>query len=206
MRDPQGNLMQGRTRWRRFAAVLVPAVAVAGAILFGMTHGAIAASFSVSGQRFKVAADRLDGTGFKQYGLWDTTAGGERIPVAVSVIDDAVLTNLCQSVDATNPLFPFKIVLRIEAGQDEDNPATAQNLVIGLESLAGDATFTNIQIGRDAGELSGSSLLTGTFGQSASSIVIDDLQQVATSTEAGTFRLNDLSLRVLTGDDAQECF
>ncbi len=68
MKDAQGDLGQGRTRWRRFAAVVIPAAAAAGAIVFGMANGAIAASFNVSGQTFKVSADRLEATGFVQYG------------------------------------------------------------------------------------------------------------------------------------------
>jgi len=59
-----GTVVQGRTRWRRFAAIMVPAVVAAGAIVLGMANGAIAASFSVSGSQFKVSADQLDGKGF----------------------------------------------------------------------------------------------------------------------------------------------
>src|SRR3954463_6393290 len=68
VKDAQGNLVQGRTRWRRFAAVMAPAAVAAGAIVFGMANGAIAASFAVSGTSFKVSATELDGTGFVQYG------------------------------------------------------------------------------------------------------------------------------------------
>jgi hypothetical protein len=180
-------------------------VIAAGLIVFGMANGAIAASFSVSGQPFKISADHLHGTGFKQFSGVDTTAGGTNIPVATSVISTATLTNLCQSVNVPNP-FGVKIVLRIEAGKDPQHPASATGLVIGMQSLSGDATFSNIQIGRDGGQLSGSSALNGSFGQSADTVDIDGLQQVATSTSAGTFTLTGLSLRVLVGGDAVECF
>lgn len=204
MTDSHEGLVQGRTRWRRFAALMGAMVVTTGLILFGMANGAIAASFSVSGQSFKVSADHLHGDGFKQFNGVDVTPGGAtKIPVATSVIGSATLSNLCQSVNVPNP-FGTKIVLRIEAGKT--TPASATGLVIGLQSLSGDATFHNIQIGRDGGELSGSSALAGSFGQSADSIDIDGLQQVATSTSAGTFTLTGLSLRVLVGAPALECF
>lgn len=197
-------LVQGRTRWRRFAALMVPAFIAVGAIVVGMANGAIAASFSVSGQSFKVSADKLHGTGFMQFSGVDTPKEGAPIPVAVSVIKSAELTNLCQSVNVPNPL-GMKIVLRIEAGKG-GQPATAKGLVIGLHKLQGDATFGNIQIGRDGSDLSGNSALLGSFGQSADTIDVVNLKQTATSTSAGTFSLTGLTLEVLTGANAKECF
>jgi hypothetical protein len=158
VKDSQGNLVQGRTRWRRFAAVMGVATVVTGGVLFGMANGAIAASFSVSGQSFKVAASHLHGTGFAQFSGFDTTANGTKIPTAASVIGSADLNNLCQSVNASaSPVVQFlfpgkKIVLRIEAGGGSD-PAHADNLVIGMSKLTGNATFKNIKIGRDGGEV-----------------------------------------------------
>ena len=140
--------------------MMVPATLAVGGIVFGMANGAIAASFTVSGQSFKISADQLQGTGFKQFGGLDRTNGGQSIPVATATIDSATLSNLCQSVSV--PGLPVKVVLRIEAGSG-DNPVTANNLVIGAQSLQGDATFTNIQIGRDGGELSGNPALNGSF-------------------------------------------
>jgi hypothetical protein len=203
MADSQKGPVQGRTMWKRFGIFMVPAVVAVGGIVLGMANGAIAASFSVSGQQFKVSADKLDGTGFKQFGGIDATNKGQQIPVATATITDATLANLCQSVAV--PGLPVKVVLRIEAGGG-NTPVTAHNLVIGAQSLQGNATFTNIQIGRDGGELSGNSALNGTFAQSADSVTITGLKQVATSTSAGTFNLNGLNLRILTGDQAQECF
>src|SRR5258706_9495485 len=67
VKDAQGNLVLGRTRWRRFAAVLTPAVAAVGLMVVGIANGAVPLSFAVSGSTFKVSADSLDGTGFVQY-------------------------------------------------------------------------------------------------------------------------------------------
>lgn len=206
MQDSQASLVQGRTSWRRFAVMMVPAVAAAGAIVFGVANGAIAASFAVSGQTFKVGASTLDGSGFSQYGGLATEKGGDprnpadpkNHPVAVSAIASAKLYDLCQSVKV--PGLP--IVLKINAGGG-GKPAEAENLLIDMDSLQGDATFTNIEIGRDAGDLGGQA---GQFGQSADRVVITDLKQVARSTSAGTFKLTGLTLAVKTGADATECF
>ncbi|MFC7550986.1 DUF6230 family protein [Plantactinospora sp. GCM10030261] len=185
---------------------MLPATAVAGAIVFGMANGAIAASFAVSGQTFKVSASKLVGDGFRQYGGLASEKGAnpsnpadrKNHPVAVSAITRAQLYDLCQSVKV--PGLP--VVLTINAGGG-GRPATADNLLIDMDSLAGDATFTNIQIGRDAGDLGGQA---GQFGQSADRVVITDLKQVARSTSAGTFTLTGLALAVKSGDDAKECF
>jgi hypothetical protein len=190
----------GGVRWRRFAAMMVPTTVVAGAIVVGMANGAIAASFAVSGQTFKVSATKLEGEGFKQYGGMVEEKDGTAHPVAVSEISSAKLHNLCQSVKIPN----MPIVLTINAGGG-GNPATASGMLIDMDSLEGNATFSNIKIGRDATELN-SKATPKSFGQSADSVVITDLRQVARSTSAGTFTLTGLKLKVNVGAEARECF
>ncbi|GHJ12495.1 cholesterol esterase [Micromonospora sp. AKA38] len=203
MSESENRQPSGGTRWRRFAAMMVPATVVAGGIVLGMANGAIAASFAVSGQTFKVGATKLEGNGFKQYGGMVEEKNGTKHPVAVSEIADAKLYDLCQSVNASLPGIP--IVLTINAGGD-GKPATATNLLIDMDSLAGDATFENIQIGRDANDLNAKQGQPGGFGQSADKVTITKLEQVARSTSAGVFTLNGLKLKVNVGKDAKECF
>jgi hypothetical protein len=195
--------MHGRTRWRRFAAVMIPAAAAAGAIVVGMANGAIAASFAVSGSTFKVSADQLVGNGFVQYGGLAKEKSGAVHPVAVSGISSASLSNLCQSVVVPNT--PVSLVIRAGGG---GNPATATDLLIDMTQLSGDATFTNIQIGQDASTLSKGPQSAvgqaGGFGQQADKVVINHLRQVAWSTSAGTFTLNGLDLHVSLSKE--ECF
>ena len=203
MERAQSSVVRGRTRWRRFAVVTVPAVAIVGAIVIGMANGAIAASFAVSGSTFKVSADVLDGTGFVQYGGLVKDKAGNLHPVAVSGIKSAKLTNLCQSVVA-----PGGISLVIRAGTDPNNPATATDLLIDMQQLSGDAEFTNISIGQDASTLDKGPAnavgQAGGFGQQADHVKITGLRQVAWSTSAGTFLLKGLDLHVsLTGE---QCF
>jgi hypothetical protein len=203
--ESDNRQVSGGTRWRRFAAMMVPATVVAGGIVLGMANGAIAASFAVSGTTFKVGASKLEGTGFKQYGgmVEEKSGSHSQHPVAVSEIADAKLYDLCQSVNASIPGVP--IVLTINAGGG-GKPATATNLLIDMDSLEGDARFENIQIGRDANELNPTKGQPGGFGQSADTVTITDLEQVARSTSAGVFTLNGLKLKVNVGKDAKECF
>src|SRR6202043_2347875 len=96
----------GRVRWRRFAILMVPAAVVA-AVLVGLTAtGSIAASISVSGSAFEVTSTQLRGTGFEQFGSIVAQASGTQHPVAVSVIRNATLQSLCQSV----AVGPFTLV------------------------------------------------------------------------------------------------
>ena len=186
---------QGRTRWRRFAVMLVPSLGAAGALIGLTASGVLASSISVSGQAFTVKASQLQGTGFAQYGSVLPTAAGPK-PVAVSVIQGADLTNLCQSVTSPTPI--GDVTLRLTAG-DNGTAAHADNMVVAADQLSGDATFHNIVIGQDAGQLGvGSSTVPapqpGGFGQMASDVTISNLNQNTWLTTAGTFSLPNLSL------------
>jgi hypothetical protein len=194
----------GGTSWKRFALALAPALTVAAILVVTTGQGGIAASFAVSGHRFKVSADRLDGTGFAQYTDVATTAAGERHPVAISVIDRATLTNLCQSVLLDTPL--GQATLLVTAGRD-GQPVRVRDLVIDLAQLTGDATFTDMRIGRDAATLdTGGSPAgrPGGFGQQAATVRITRLRQSAYAVNAGTFALRGLDMSLRPGD--HECF
>jgi hypothetical protein len=217
VKDAQGDPAFGRTNWRRFAvAVGVPTV-VAGALVVGLANGAFAATLTLSGQAFKIKADKLDATGFVQYsqGFAQSNKDGKARPplgLAVSGIKDAKLYNLCQSVHPAG--FPFSLVIR--AGQEEGNPALAHNMLIGMTHLGGEATFKGIEIGKDAGTLSKGSDApdnpakgeTGTFAQEADSVIITNLEQTAQYTAAGSFTLTGLDMTVNTdfGGHPAECF
>ena len=204
MEDSQEKLVRGRTRWRRFAAVMVPAAAAAGVLFAGVAQGAIPVTLNVSGQSFKVSADTLDGGGFAQYGGAVVTAKGAQIPVAYSAIESATLTNLCQSVKV--PDTPLTLIIR--AGRSAGNPVTAENLLIGMDHLQGDARFEGIDIGTDSSKLtrggSGRQGEVGWFGQQAKEVHITNVKQTAYMTSAGTFTLNGLDLKIsFTGE---QCF
>lgn len=197
--------VEGRVRWRRFALLTVPAVAVTAGLGIALAQGALAASFAVSGQQFKVSATSLEGEGFAQYGSVDVNARQELIPVAVTAIREAKLHSLCQSVVTTLPVIG-DISLNLTAGQK--TPVEASNLFVDATQLAGDAEFTNIEIGRDASTLDkGPAEAQGMqdlFAQQADKVTISSLQQTAWATNAGTFKLSGLSMNISKGK--KECF
>lgn len=212
MKDSNGNLVQGRTRWRRFAAVMLPAAIAAGGLMTGIAHGAVPVAINVSGSSFKITADKLNGDGFSQYGSAYYKAGEDptKVPghaVAAAAIKSATLTNMCQSVVQPLP-WGGTVTLLIKAGADPKNPATATDLLIGMDFLSGDATFTSINIGTDASKLSlggpASVGSPGGFGQEAVSVEINNLEQRAYTTHAGVFKLNGLTMQVVAG--SHDCF
>lgn len=210
--------VRGGTRWKRFAVVMVPSVAAAAAIGVGLAQGALAASFSVSGQEFKVSAGHLHGTGFAQYGGIDTgytsTDGKNKTvrPVAISSFTDAEITNMCQSVKTEIPLIGKTIYLRLDAGPDENHKVEAHNLYIDVAQLDADATFRNIDIGvavkdqnKGPAVKSGDNVLPGGFAQQADEADLTKVEQTAWATTAGTFKLSGLKMRLGT-DSKMECF
>ena len=205
---------RGGTRWKRFAVVMVPSVAATAAIGVALAQGALAASFSVSGQQFKVSAQKLEGTGFLQYGAVDAQHGDKHVPVAVSAFKSATITGLCQSVVIPN--LPFGIgdvTMKLTAGGSGASPVEAKDLYIDLDNLNADATFTNINIGVAAGDSSkGPGMHSspseladpGSFAQEADKAELSNVQQTAWATSAGTFKLSGLSMHVNKGDN--ECY
>jgi hypothetical protein len=207
LKDAQGNQVLGRTHWKRFAAVMVPTTAAAGALTLMMANGALAASFAVSGQSFKIKAAELHGEGFAQFGGIDqskdpVTKKITNVPVAISVIDHATLTDMCQTVKVPTPI--GAVVVRIEAGKTKD--VVADNLVVDAAQLAGNAEFKNIDIGISADEIDKAHKKgpAGLFAQQADEVTIKNLEQVAWKTTAGSFKLNGLKLGLKL--NGEECF
>ncbi|WP_037913475.1 DUF6230 family protein [Actinacidiphila yeochonensis] len=211
------SLVRGGTRWRRFALVMVPSVAATAAIGVALAQGALAASFSVSGQEFKVHADQLNGSGFVQYGTVDVQHDGTGVPVAVSAFKSATITGLCQSVVVPTPI--GKVTLRLTAGNN-GKKVQATNLYIDLTQLDADATFKDINIGVAAGDTNPGYAVpeasvgkdekyggASSFAQEARAAVLTDVDQTAWATSAGTFKLSGLSMSVKKGSGAKvECY
>ncbi len=199
-----GSQVRGGTRWKRFALVMVPSVAATAAVGIGLAQGALAASFSVSGQSFKVSTDRLEGEKDQAHA------------VAVSGFSDAKITNMCQSV--VTPKVPFlgNVSLMLNAGTNPKKPVVATNLYLDVAQLDADAEFENIDIGVAAGSLKkpnkpgsigiqpGTQAKEEGFSQRADKATLTNVKQTAWATTAGTFKLSDLKLRLHTG--VKECF
>ncbi|WP_236652437.1 DUF6230 family protein [Streptacidiphilus neutrinimicus] len=206
----------GKTRWKRFAVVMVPTLAATAAVGVSIAQGALAASFALSGASFKVEAGTLHGNGFSQYGTVDTvvsTKDGSKapMPVAVSGFNSATITNLCQSVDVPMPWGDY--TLRILAG-DAGTPVQASKLYIDMTDLKADtATFNNINIGVAGGAISKGPVdstsasqqgFAGSFGQEADSADLTNVKQTAWATSAGTFALANMHLNLSSGSNP--CF
>ncbi|KPH96788.1 hypothetical protein OK074_0881 [Actinobacteria bacterium OK074] len=209
--------VRGGTRWKRFAVVMVPSVAATACIGVALAQGALAASFSVSGQSFKVSADQLVGYDMIQYGALDTgkdLKGDDAAhPVAVSGFKSADITNMCQSVVTPNIPVLGSVTLRLEAGKD--TPVHADNIYIDISDLKADATFKDLDIGVAAGDTSNATQMNPGdvsgkkanpygFAQRASEAVLTGVQQTAWATTAGTFKLSGLHMSLSTGSN--ECY
>jgi hypothetical protein len=196
--DDTTDTRQGKTRWRRFAAMLVASGAVAVSKVALTAQGVIAAQFSVSGMPFIVTAERLEGTGFEQFATLDEMAPnspnagdtGGQLVLIVSAIDSAKLTKLCQSIDLGG------MFLKLTAG-DAGTPVTARTLVVDSDVLSGNASFGNINIGQDASTLTAVPGVTGNIGvlgQQADTVTITNLRQNNYATTAASFTLPNLHM------------
>jgi len=211
--EPVAEPVVGRTRWRRVLIVLAPAYAAIAALIFLAASGALAVTFAVSGTALTITADNLstgaadtNGVGLYQFGVVDFSGAGTPTPQVETVIPNASITNLCQSV-TVGPL-----TLRTTAGSAAGNPVTAKNLVVDATSIAAtSATFTNINIGQDMGPFAGQlpgfpvsrgtgpnvntvPVPNGTFGQAAGAASLGGLRQAAQGQSAGSLTLPGLSV------------
>lgn len=204
--------VRGGTRWKRFALVMVPSIAATAAVGVGLAQGALAASFSVSGQDFKVSADKLDGRNLIQYGgmAEGHNLKGEPVkhPVTISGFSSAEITNMCQSLVTPTPL--GNITLQLKTGH-KGTPAVATNIYLDVAELDTNAEFTNLDIGVAVGDEShktkpqpGTVSNKYAFSQRADRAILTDVKQKAWATTAGTFKLPNLKLRLLGGD--QPCY
>lgn len=209
--------VRGGTRWKRFAVVMVPSVAATAAIGVALAQGALAASFSVSGQEFKVRADKLVGHNFTQYGSLDSGKGLDgkdaAHPVAVSAFETASITNMCQSVVTPVPFLNKDITLKLTAG-NKGKDVEASKLYIDVANLDADqAVFDNMDIGVAAGSAKGpkpkADEKTSPFGfaQQADTATLTGVRQTAWATTAGTFTLSNLHMGLEWGSGAEhECY
>lgn len=195
----------GRTRWKRFAAVMVLGGLGAGVLTVGLSQGALAASFTVSGTPYKAAIDKLDATGVVQYGDIDRSAHGAH-PVLVNGFRHATADNFCQSILMPGVPGLGDVTIRLTA--PGRNGFNADNLVLGVQDVDADLTLTNVEIGRDSGALDkgpgNAKGVSGGFGIQADSAELTNVRQLAWSTTASTLRLNQVGIHVSAGKN--ECY
>jgi Family of unknown function (DUF6230) len=188
----------GRTNPLRFALTLGCCSAISIVMVSSTAAGALPISFALAGPEFKVSADRLDGKGFAQHvQVGQSTTDAEGVPVIVTGIGSATITNLCQSALVSTPL--GSMTLRIDAGREA--PVTASDLVLNLAELQGDVSFTGLRLGVDAGTVHGPA---GAYAHQSDQVTVTKLRTTSRTTTAGTFRMDGMKLRLRPGK--QECF
>ncbi|MGW1721949.1 DUF6230 family protein [Streptomyces sp. NPDC002306] len=197
----------GRTRWRRFAAILIPGVTVCAVLGIAMAQGALAASFLISGYRFQVTADTLTARGVSIYTMVDVTKKHELVPVVVTGARHATVSGLCESATVDLPVVgTYTVTL---TGGDEQ-PAEATNLFIDATfEAAGQANFQNVDIGIAQGAITKGPIDPGDrdsryfdpsgFGQQATSVTLKDVSVTTVAVSAATFDIPDLRLRIERG-------
>ncbi|GAA2888332.1 cholesterol esterase [Actinoplanes cyaneus] len=197
------SIRHGRTRWRRFTAMLLGGLAATAGLVLLTGQGVLAASFSISGMPFVVTSPKLHGYGFAQYAEMDNMADGSpnagdtggQVLVIVSAVRDAQLDGLCQSIALGG------INLKLTAGS-ATNKVTADTLVVDSDAISANADFKSIEIGRDASTLDavpGKKGAIGVFGQQADEVTLTNLRQNNYATTAATFKLPNLRMS-FTGD------
>ncbi|SER22840.1 hypothetical protein SAMN04487983_101312 [Streptomyces sp. yr375] len=188
---------RGRVRLRRAAVMAVPATFVAAGLAVLTAQGALGVQFAISGMPFVVTADRLDGTGFEQFGSLDSMIEnspnqgdtGGQVLVVTSVVQDGTITNMCQSVD----LGGIQLILTAGGGS---KPVSVSNLAIDSDVITGDAEFNNIEIGGDASTFAKGGVKgpEGVYGQQADKVVIKKLYQHNYAATAAVFKLPGLHM------------
>jgi hypothetical protein len=187
-----------RTRWRRFATVMVSGLAATTALVVLTAQGVLAVSFSISGLPFLVTSPKLHGYGFAQYAEIDNMAegspngipDGEQRLVIVSAIRDAELDGLCQSINLGGTH------LLLTAGS-ATNKVKADTLVVDSDLISASADFKTIEIGIDASKLTqvpGKTGGIGVFGQQADEVTLSNLRQNNWATTAARFYLPNLHM------------
>src|SRR5579884_61710 len=173
MAETESSVPLGRTRWRRFAAVLAPAYLALAALVFLAWSGVLAVSFAISGTAFTVTADNLT-----------------NLCQSVSV---GPLTLRITAGDAGTPVTASNLV--VDATSLSAGSAQFSNINIGQDM----GQFSNPALTAPTGRGSGPNVNTGpvpagTFGQTATAVTINSLRQVANGTSASSFTLPHLSL------------
>jgi hypothetical protein len=200
---------------------MVPSVAATAVIGVALAQGALAASFSVSGQEFKVKAGKLVGYDMNQYGAIDSGKGldgkDQAHPVSVSAFGTAEITDMCQSVVTPVPFLNTSVTLKLTAG-DKGKAVEAKNIYIDVAQLdATEAVFSDINIGVPAGTTSGNTPKPKTadgeksspfgFAQQAKTAELTDVKQTAWATTAGSFKLSGLHMELNWGSGSKvECY
>ncbi|MGN9796439.1 DUF6230 family protein [Streptomyces sp. OZ13] len=185
---------------------MIPSLAASAALLVSVAEGALAASFLISDQKFKVTAERIEITGAIQYGALDKRYDGTVVPVTVSGADRSTSYGVCQSTVQHIPLIG-KVTARVTAKR-----VTALDSYSDvIESSQGTVTDKNRRTGIAAGAAKkgpginpGDNVDPASAAAEADSSVITDSRSILVATSARVTQTSGVSTRIYKG--VNECF
>lgn len=195
---------EGRTRWRRCAVVLVPAVLVVFLLGAGVASGEVPVALAVEGQQtLKITAQQLHGEASGTFPSFVQDEDGSRRPIIVVGLKDLSLGGLCASTAVDSPVGRY--VLRMTTEPDAP-PVQAGSVQFGLESIDGLGAFgQEVNLNRDRTTSDGVPIDTSTGGVPVSVGGLGlDVSATARWATVNGLELSQLGLKV--GQDQKECF
>ncbi|MEV6982585.1 DUF6230 family protein [Sphaerisporangium sp. NPDC051017] len=196
---------QGRVRWRRFAAIFIPATLAASLLVFAAAQGAIGVSFVVSGRKIKTSVEKLRAFDVTQFDTTVETKDGRKIPVHVASNKRTESFGFCQSYLFDTPLGPATLKL---TGGTNGEPVISRDAVLYALRFTNDKiTATNDKLGLDASTVEsvpGVSGPPGFVGEHADTITVFNSRQTLVASTAGSVTTPDSVVRVIPG--VHECF
>ncbi|MFI6515593.1 DUF6230 family protein [Spirillospora sp. NPDC050679] len=96
--EADGILLEGRTRWHRFLAVLTGACLVLAAMVTGVLQGKLPVWAALRGDQYiKVSIAQVTGYGHGAFPQFFQTGDGRSHPVLVAALDDVAVRGVCAS-------------------------------------------------------------------------------------------------------------
>ncbi|MCW2720009.1 DUF6230 family protein, partial [Pseudonocardia sp.] len=195
---------EGRTLWRRFLVVLVPAVLVLILLATGVASGAVPVALALEGQQsLKITAQQLHAEATGTFPSFVQNKDGSRQPVIVVGLNELSLGGLCASTAVSTPV--GKYVLRITTAPGSA-PVQAGAVQFALESIDGLGAFgQQLSINHDLTAPDGTPIDTSTGGVPLTVGGLGlDVSATARWATVNQLKLSGLGLKV--GQDQKECF
>lgn len=134
-RDAGSGAVVGRTRWRRFVGLLLPALTVLTVMVLGVLHGVLPVSAAVQGQqRIKITATQASALGSGSFPQFFQTQDGQNHTVVVLGLDQLRVQGLCASGRVDTPLGAYVVRITTAPGGP---PLQVGNLQAAIEGIDG---------------------------------------------------------------------
>lgn len=195
----------GRTRWRRFAGLLVPALVIALLMVAGVLQGVLPIAIAAEGQqRIKIKITELSATGYGAFPQFFETQDGRKHTVVVIGLSGIRAKGLCGSGKVDTPIGDYVLRVNTKPGGQQ---LQAADLKMAVENVDG-ADFAGgaLSLNRHDTAPDGTPVddgLPGTLPITLRSLLLDlhaDIRWVTTS----GIKLSAVDLTA--GPNVQECF